>query len=73
MFGEYLNVFSQLPYFVAVLELENVLPMINVFNSIDPLAALFDIYVITVFAITPLLIVFFVLLYYVIAGKVQNG
>ncbi len=71
--GEYLNAFSQLPYFIAQPGLEDSLPMINVFNSINPLAALFDVYSVTIFAIIPLLLAFFVLLYYLLGGKLKNS
>lgn len=71
--GEYLNAFSQLPYFVAQPGLESVLPMINVFNSLNDLATFFDLYAITLFAVVPLFLVFLVFLYYVLAGRVSNG
>ncbi len=70
--GEYLNAFSQLPYFVAQPSLEDALPMINVFNSINELAAIFDVYSVVIFAGIPLILAFLVLLYYVIAGKVNE-
>ena len=73
MFGEFLNAFSQLPYFVAQPALEEALPMINVYNSINELASVLDIYAIAFFAFIPLFLAFFVLLYYILAGKVSNG
>ncbi len=72
LLGEYLNAFSQLPYFVAQPDLESVLPMINVFNSINDLAAFFDVYFLTLFAIVPLFLAFLVLLYYIISGKIKE-
>ncbi|MFX1254827.1 MAG: cytochrome ubiquinol oxidase subunit I [Promethearchaeota archaeon] len=70
LFGELLNELSQLPYFIAVPSLESILPMINISTALNPLAAAFDIYALTIFAIVPLLAAFFVLLYYVL---VENG
>jgi len=72
LLGEYLNAFSQLPYFVAVPSLETALPEINLYNSINPLATLFDVYVLTVFAGVPLLTVFFVMLYYILRGRISS-
>lgn len=71
--GEYLNAFSQLPYFIAVPELENQLPIINVSKSLNKLAALIDIYALTIFAIIPLLLAFLVFLYYILWGKIQES
>ena len=70
LFGELINELSQLPYFIAVPSLESILPMININTALNPLAAAFDIYALTFFAIVPLLAAFFVLLYYVL---VENG
>lgn len=70
--GEYLNAFSQLPYFIAQPTLEEILPMINIHNSINDLAAIVDLYAITIFGLIPLFLAFFVLLYYIIAVKITN-
>lgn len=73
LLGEYLNAFSQLPYFVAQPSLEESLPMINVYKSINELAAVFDMYVITLVGLIPLFLAFILLLYYVVAGKISYG
>ena len=71
--GEYLNAFSQLPYFIAVPELENQLPVINVSKSLNELAALIDIYAIAIFALIPLILAFLVLLYYILWGRISES
>ncbi len=68
--GEIINGYSQFPYLISDPALVSVFPAIDTNQVLNPIAAAFDVYVITIFALVPLFLAFLVLLYYLISGKV---
>ncbi len=70
--GEVMNGFSQFPYLIAQPDLVNAIPELDTNSILNPIAAVFDLYVISIFALVPLLLAFLVLLYYLVSGKVVD-
>ncbi len=70
--GEVMNGFSQFPYLIAQPDLVAQIPEIDTNTILNPVAAVFDIYVISIFALVPLFLAFLVLLYYLVSGKVVD-
>ncbi len=70
--GEIMNGLAQFPYLIAQPELVDQLPALDTNTILNPVAAVFDLYVISIFALGPLLLAFLVLMYYLLSGKLGN-
>ncbi len=64
-----LNLLSQNPYFVVAPEAASSLPAIIVDTSFNSNADVIDVYSLTIFGFTPLLLAFFSLLYFIFSGR----
>ena len=67
-----LNLLAQAPYFVASPELVKQVPFLDINQGINEKAASLDIYALTIFALIPLMLSFFVLLVFFFTGVIGD-